>query len=314
MDASVTTAPATCAYASLFIETAGGASGGNAALVTSPQARINHETVADANAKKAYMDFTDNTSGGHLGKHLGNVPDDSGSGRYAVASVDPNKKALIDFSQPGHSNANIQYFGGIQSGTCYDGQAITFNPAYASIPLVIFSGGGMSYSSVTGSATTQSQVFTASSLTTSGFTASLKLVSGGALTGRSDNFSTITSGTDYQATLTNAPAYNNTYTVNWTLSLGSSSSGTVYIRETSKTGTILFSKNYATGQNGSKSTPVTWSGATGTSVIDISLSLDGGSTGTISASTVTFTSGTAPSSVSAVPSTAPITWVAFPHT
>ena len=311
---SVTTAPANTAYAIIFINTFGGASGGNAALVTNPQARINHETVTDTSGKKAYADFTDNTANGHIGKHLGNVPDDSGSSRYAVAAVDPNKKALIDYSQPGHANANLQYFGGIQSGTCYDGQAITFNPVYSSIPLVIFPSGGMTYSSTVGSATSQSLVFTASSLTTSGFTASLKLVTGGTLTARSDSFTTVTSGSEYKATLTNAPAYNNQYTVNWTLNLGSSSSGTVYIQETNSSGTILFQKNYVTAQNGAKATSVTWSGATGTSVIDINLILDGGSSGTISASTVTFTSGTAPSTNSAVPSTAPIPWVAFPQT
>lgn len=63
---SVTTAPANTAYAYIFIQTYGGASGGNAALVTSPQARINHETVADAGAKKAYINANDTTSGGHL--------------------------------------------------------------------------------------------------------------------------------------------------------------------------------------------------------------------------------------------------------
>lgn len=360
----------------MYLATSGGNPGVSFSYwVDAFSAYLGAQTVNIPSGAKAYVDFTDNTPGGHVGKTQSNVADDSnakmlrfgtlasrpaagtagriyhasdagtngityrdtgsawiemavghladingtldntsdGSSRFAVASVDPNKKALIDFSQPGHSNANIQYFGGIQSGTCYDGQAITFNPAYASNPLVIFSGGGMSYSSVTGSASTQSQAFTASSLTTSGFTASLKLVSGGTLTARSDNFTTVTSGSEYKATLTNAPAYNNTYTVNWTLSLGSSSSGTVYISETNSSGTTLFQKNYVTGQNGAKSTNVTWSGATGTSVIDISLVLTAG-TGTISASTVTFTSGTAPSSVSAVPSTAPITWVALPQT
>lgn len=409
---SVSTAPAGCNSVQFLIESAGNASGGNSALVTNPQCRINHETVADVSAKKAYMDFTDNTSGGHVGKSLANVPDDSGSNRFAVlaidsnrrplidftqsshvgktqsniaddanakmlrfgtlagrpaagtsgriyhasdagtngityrdtgsawvevgvghladingtldntndgssrfavAAVDPNKKALIDFSQPAHVNANLQYFGGIQSGTCYDGQAITFNPAYSSIPLVIFPSGGMTYSSAVGSATSQSLAFTASSLTASGFTASLKLVTGGTLTARSDTFSAVITGSEYQATLTNAPAYNNTYTVNWVLSLNSSSDGTVYIRETNSSGTILFSKTYLSGQNGAKSTNVVWSGATGTSVIDISLVINSGS-GTIGPTTVTFTSGTAPSTNSAVPSTAPIQWIAFPQT
>lgn len=270
-------------------------------------------TTAGSGNYKAYADFTDNTANGHIGKHLGNIPDDSGSSRYAVAAVDPNKKALIDYSQPGHTNANLQYFGGIQSGYCYDGQAITFNPVYSSIPLVFFPANGMTYSSGVGSATSQSLAFTASSLTTSGFTASLKLVTGGTLTARSDNFSAVVAGSEYNATLTNAPAYNNQYTVNWTLSLGSSSAGTVEIRETNSTGTLLSSHNYLSGQNGAKATGVTWSGATGTSVIDISLTVTQG-TGTISASTVTFTSGTAPSTNSAVPSTAPILWIALPQT
>lgn len=372
---AATTVPANAVGMRIYFQGHAGVSGGNNASVSNPVVRINHETVADANALKAYADFTDNTPGGHVGKTQSNIADDSnakmfrfgtlagrpsagtagriyhasdagtngityrdtgsawvgmavghladisgtldntndGSSRFAVAAVDPNKKALIDYSQPGHTNANLQYFGGIQSGTCYDGQAITFNPVYSSIPLVFFPANGMTYSSGVGSAASQSLAFTASSLTTSGFTASLKLVTGGTLTARSDNFSAVVAGSEYQATLTNAPAYNNQYTVNWALSLGSASAGTVTINETNSTGPILFSKNYVTGQNGTKATGVTWSGATGTSVIDINLVLTSG-TGTISASTVTFTSGTAPSTNSAVPSTAPILWIALPQT
>lgn len=217
----------------------------------------------------------------------------------------------IDFSKAVHQNASVDYLGGVQGGTCYDGQSITFNPTYATPPVVLFSGGGMSYSSAAGSAVSQTQQFTASSLSTTGFTASLKLVTGGTLTARTDSFTTVTAGSEYKCTLTNAPAYNSQYTVNFTLSLGSASGGTVYIRETSNSGTILWSKAYVTAQNGSKAITVTWSGATGTSVIDLSLVLSEG-TGTISATNVTFTSGTSPTSYSAVPSTAPIQWLAYP--
>lgn len=68
----------------------------------------------------AYIDFGDNTAGGHVAKHLGNVPDDLTSNRYAisngaglkgVSSVDPNKLALIDFTQPGHTGKVIDNLG-----------------------------------------------------------------------------------------------------------------------------------------------------------------------------------------------------------
>lgn len=54
--------------------------------------------------KKALIDFT---QAGHTGKTLANMPDDTLSNRYAVASIDPNRKALIDFTQGGHVNKNL---------------------------------------------------------------------------------------------------------------------------------------------------------------------------------------------------------------
>lgn len=45
---------------------------------------------------------------GYTGKHLGNLPDDSGSGRFAVAAIDGARKAIIDFAS-GHSNNNLDH-------------------------------------------------------------------------------------------------------------------------------------------------------------------------------------------------------------
>jgi hypothetical protein len=49
--------------------------------------------------RRALIDFV---QGGHLGKHLGNIPDDSGSSRFAVLAVDANRRAIIDPTQAGH--------------------------------------------------------------------------------------------------------------------------------------------------------------------------------------------------------------------
>lgn len=230
-------------------------------------------------------------------KTLAQIGDDPNTGRYAVL------------------NANVGNLAGTQTGTAYDGQAIVFNPAFApgTVPTVIFIPGGMSYNSTAGSSVNQQQRFTAASLTNAGFTASLKLVTGGTSMGQSNAFTAVTSGQEYNATLASAPSVDNTYTVNFSVTMNASSDGTVYITKTNSSGTVLWSKSYFPYQNGSKSVSVTWSGATSTDVIDISLvMLDG--TGIITASTVTYTTGTPPTSYSAVPSTSPIQWLAYPQT
>lgn len=237
------------------------------------------------------------TRGNPRQKTLAQIGDDSNTGRYAVLDAD------------------VGNLTGTQTGTAYDGQSIVFNPAFASgsTPTVVFIPGGMSYNSTAGSSTDQHQQFTATSLTRYGFTASLKLVTGGSLTARSNSFTAVTSGSEYHATLASAPSVDGTYTVNFSVSIDAASHGTVYIKETSSSGTTLWSKSYLPFQSGSKSVSVTWSGATSSSVIDISYVPDYG-TGTISASTVTYTTGTAPTSYSAVPSTTPIQWLAYPQT
>jgi hypothetical protein len=43
---------------------------------------------------------------GYTNKHLGNVPDDGGSSRFAVLVIDGNRRAVVDFTQ-GHLNKNL---------------------------------------------------------------------------------------------------------------------------------------------------------------------------------------------------------------
>jgi hypothetical protein len=49
------------------------------------------------------IDFAE---GIHVNKHLGNVPDDAGSSRFAVLAVDANRRPIADFSQA-HLNKNL---------------------------------------------------------------------------------------------------------------------------------------------------------------------------------------------------------------
>ncbi len=64
-------------------------------------------------ARRALIDFT---QAGHLGKSLANVPDDSGSSRYAVLAVDTNRRPLIDFTQGAHVGKVLD---NIPDGTTY---------------------------------------------------------------------------------------------------------------------------------------------------------------------------------------------------
>lgn len=56
--------------------------------------------------RRALIDLTQ----AHLGKSLANIPDDSGSARYAVAAVDPNRRAIVDFNAA-HVNKTTDYIG-----------------------------------------------------------------------------------------------------------------------------------------------------------------------------------------------------------
>jgi len=56
-----------------YLSANGGASGGSA-TISNFAIRLGAQTAADPGGKKTYIDFGDNISGGHLGKHGGNIP------------------------------------------------------------------------------------------------------------------------------------------------------------------------------------------------------------------------------------------------
>lgn len=66
-----------------------------------------YSRVLSSHLNAHQIDFTK----GYLNKHLGNVPDDSGSSRFAVLSIDGNRRAIIDFTQGGHLSKNLDNIG-----------------------------------------------------------------------------------------------------------------------------------------------------------------------------------------------------------
>jgi hypothetical protein len=87
---SLTTAHLSAGAASLDYHVADGSTYGRALL-------------ARLSAGKPLIDFSETI---HIAKHLGNVPDDSGSSRYCVLAIDGNRRGIIDLSQ-GHLNKNL---------------------------------------------------------------------------------------------------------------------------------------------------------------------------------------------------------------
>jgi len=73
----------------------------------------------------------------------------------------------------GNGNARV-IVAGVQTGTVTDGQAITFTPAYARVPLITFNPTGLTYNSAY-SASSHALVVEARSLSASGFTAYAKV-------------------------------------------------------------------------------------------------------------------------------------------
>ncbi|MDE1828215.1 MAG: hypothetical protein KGH65_03590 [Candidatus Micrarchaeota archaeon] len=193
----------------------------------------------------------------------------------------------------------------IEQGVAYDGVAITFSIPYSSTPIVIYSPGGLSYSSsLTGS---QAQVFTVTNLTTTGFTPSLKLQQiGGAPTNESINFgpSTVTNSTTATLVVPGGDIIlNGLITCNFSVTLtptgGSDSNDTVII---SIDGTQLWSRNlsWPTTKTWTFSIVVTDTAAVNGSVVTIS-----DSAGAITATTCTYQAGSAATSVTATPANCP---------
>lgn len=115
-------APATAAYAAAAADVWSGTSGGFTAddFILTPSlssvdelpdgtgrfAVVNGGGLNAVSAvdpnKKALIDFTQT---GHTGKTLANIPDDPPSTRFAVSNIDGNRRALIDATQAGHVGA-----------------------------------------------------------------------------------------------------------------------------------------------------------------------------------------------------------------
>lgn len=116
---------------------------------------------------------------------------------------------------------------GVQSGTARDGDAFTFNPAWQSIPEIIFLSGGVSHDPVAlAAAAEHAQDFQPIDVSTSGFTASLKIKElSAAPTNETDGDGTgaevawhsgNSPGPNWQGGKENATeAWNDTYTYTW---------------------------------------------------------------------------------------------------
>ena len=65
------------AWIILSARTHGYASGGTGPVIENPVLRIGSQTINQPNGAKGYINFGDNTTGGHIGKHGGNIPTSS---------------------------------------------------------------------------------------------------------------------------------------------------------------------------------------------------------------------------------------------
>jgi len=78
------TMPANAASFRIFVYASSNA--GTTFLLINPRCSVNDVRVPGSS--KAYVDFTDNTSGGHVGKHLDNVGDGPSGNRSAIGNAD----------------------------------------------------------------------------------------------------------------------------------------------------------------------------------------------------------------------------------
>lgn len=109
---------------------------------------------------------------------------------------------------------------GVQTGEAADGETVTFDPEFATVPRVVFGQGGKTYSASIGSAADQFTKVQPLNLTTTGFTLKAKITSPGTTTDRSFPFSAVTPGRQYVAVKTLADeATDDDYTVNYTVTV-----------------------------------------------------------------------------------------------
>lgn len=227
------------------------------------------------------------------------------------------------------NNNSFQMCYGLQSGTCTDGNAVTFNQAYNNPPIVWFGPGGVTYDSTfaSPSTTTQQQTFTANNVTGMGFTPYLKIQTLPTLTAQSINFGSLPSNST-TATLNTTTAWDNNYTFNFSVNVASSPVSEPYNVATvslaySASGiapyTTLYSFNLAaTGHAaqlfGPFSYPQSISGlSASTSKLQITVTDNESNNSKVQAgATATYTSQTGATTHTATPSgTSPIRWYAI---
>ncbi len=221
--------------------------------------------------------------------------------------VGANSRALIDFADSGNLNQLSAHIYGTQTGQVTDGVATTFPTAFpvGYSPTIVFHSGGLVYDS-TLPAGNQIHNFQAQDVSNTGFTPSLKIqTASGVTTPHSNTFS---GSGPWTATTTSAPAYDNNYTVNFSSSISSGGYAKVYI---SVSGTNYWSKFLSPSNNGSWSPVISIPGLTSTSVITITFEIING-TGSITPTTVTYNTATAPTVHTATPSgSTPVTYFAY---
>lgn len=127
---------------------------------------------------------------------------------------------------------------GVQYGTAYDGDVVSFDPEYVSVPAVIFGDGGITYSGTLGAVDTQ-RIIQAQNLTATGFTMKATLADLGAPTARQFSFSGVFGDEDTATKVLAAEAYDDSYLCNYTMRVEPGDTGVVDIYSKSSAGSYV---------------------------------------------------------------------------
>lgn len=127
---------------------------------------------------------------------------------------------------------------GVQTGTAYDGDVITFDPVFNDVPAVIMGDGGITYSGTLGAVDTQ-RILQAQDLTQTGFTMKAKLGDLGAPTARTLNFSNTDVSTIVATKTLAAEAYDDAYTANFVMTVEAGGTGIANVYTKSAAGSYV---------------------------------------------------------------------------
>lgn len=110
----------------------------NASVVQYSAQPDNLDAVPNSGTRKAVSSVDPNNralidfSQGHLNPKLAYIADDATSGRYAVSNIDGNRRALVDFTQGAHIGKNLDNIG--DGGTYVRAMAVMANGKSVPIP------------------------------------------------------------------------------------------------------------------------------------------------------------------------------------